>query len=116
MPSSGSLGPPESDAVTRFKAHRLAAEEFSDAGTFVVVLAEGTSEGARLEIQQSFEFDDQDRALGQDTYCLANEAGATHYGGVKRWSLDGRALHIELERGAAEALSFDRQIFIELEA
>ena len=73
-----------------------------------LILAEGEDgSGARLEISRSLAYDDQDRALGQDTYSLSDESGATHYGGVTAWTLDDSNLHISLNPEASEALDAD---------
>lgn len=70
-----------------------------------LVLAEGEDgSGARLEISRSLSYDDQDKAIGQDTYSLSDETGATHYGGVTAWIIDDSSLQIVLDPGASQAL------------
>lgn len=92
-----------------FEARAVAAQELTDANTFAVVLAEhpdGT--GQRLELQLSLTFDDSDRRLGQDTYCICTESGATHYGGVTGWNLNELMLEITLDEAAARELGVNR--------
>jgi hypothetical protein len=88
-----------------FTAHAVAAEELRELYAFVVVLAEDPDgSGPRLELQKALSFDEQDRMLGLDTYCLCTEAGATCYGGVKAWTIGPDALEIRLDADAAETL------------
>ena len=88
-----------------FKAVAVCATEMPDLGCFVIVLAEQPDgSGARLEIQRATSFDEQDRALGQDTYCLCDEGGSTHYGGVVSWRIAINMLEINLNSAAATAL------------
>ena len=92
----------------RFNAKALSAAELSDIDTFAVVLAEELDgSGARLELQRSLSFDEQDQRHGQDTYCLCTEQGATHYGGVTSWTLTQDSLQILLDTKAAEALGVE---------
>jgi hypothetical protein len=73
---------------------------------FTVALAERPSgEGRHLIIQiPSYEPDDQDAELGLDTYCLMDENGATHYGGIEEARLAGSTLHLALGQEAANDL------------
>jgi hypothetical protein len=59
-------------------------------------------EGPALIFQRADDYDEQDRRLGQDTYCICDEAANVHYGGVVAWSLAGGMLRIELDPVAAE--------------
>ena len=60
--------------------------------------------------------DEQDRELGQDTYCLTTSPGqATHYGGITRYHFDGKALTLYLDGDAGrfygtEGIRFDLQV------
>jgi len=101
--------------MSSFVATAGTAEELEDLETFVVVLAEmPDSDGARLEIQRGLTFDPQDEALGQNTYCLCTQTGATHYGGVQSWKLDDGLLLNSLEEMAASTLGVEQQVSIEL--
>jgi hypothetical protein len=62
------------------------------------------SDGDSLEIQRALVFDQQDRDLGMDTYCLVINASATHYGGISGWLISGDILELVLQPGAAQAL------------
>jgi hypothetical protein len=69
--------------VTEFHAAAVGAEEMTDNNCYVVVLAEHSDAGGRrLELQSSLSYDEQEKSLGQDAYCLCTETGACHYGGV----------------------------------
>ena len=62
--------------------------------------------GDRFEVQRSRTFDEQDRTLGMDTYCLVMDSGATHYGGVIGWQVDeANVLRLTLDDRAATALA-----------
>lgn len=61
--------------------------------------------GNTFEIQRSLTIDDQDRALGWDTYCLVLGGGPTFYGGVLGWHLsEDHLLHLSLSQEAAAEL------------
>jgi hypothetical protein len=83
-------------------------------GVIGVLMAEGESgEGARVELQRATTFDDQDRALGQDTHCLGLHTGASVYGGVTGWVLAPDRLELDLSEEASEALDMDARLTIE---
>jgi hypothetical protein len=84
--------------MLKFRAMAVSTMELPDLNSFVVVLAEGRDgRGRRLEIQRALAFDQQDRSLGQDTYCLCTEEGAAHYGGIIDWTLTGGELRVALD-------------------
>lgn len=91
-----------------FEVRRAAFIRDEDLNIEYLVLAQGPEgEGARLEISRAIAYDDQDRALGQDTYSLSDETGATNYGGVDRWRFNDSTLVITLEPKAAEVMGVD---------
>jgi Immunity protein 10 len=101
-------GGPARPRMTEFVARAAAAWRDDDLGFDAFAAAENEDgSGARLDLQRGFEFDDQDRRLGLDTYCLVTEDGAVHYGGVRDWSLHGNSLEITLTRKAAQVLGVD---------
>lgn len=86
-----------------------------EAGTEAIVLAEledGT--GQRIEIQRPIRAAGQDRALGQDIYCLVTESGATHYCGVTSWRSEGGELLMLLTPEASSALGLDDVVTLHL--
>lgn len=90
-----------------FNATAVAAVELAEHRVFTVVLAENSDGGGeRLEIQKALSFDEQDRRLGMDTYCLCTAKG-TAYGGVTSWALAGDSLEIRLDAKAESALGVD---------
>lgn len=102
--------------MLKFKATGVSALEMPDLNSFAVVLAEQyDGGGVRLEIQRALEFDDQDKQLGQDTYCMCTEQGAVCYGGIASWSLAGNELKIVLDARAATALGVKGGFLIELD-
>lgn len=101
--------------TSTFVATAGMAQEFEDVDTFAVILAEeADGDGARLEIQVALVDYPQDEALGQDTYCLCTQTGATHYGGVTAWRVRDGRLTLWLDEHAADELGVDRDIAIEL--
>jgi hypothetical protein len=73
----------------------------SDTNVFTVVFAEREDgDGRSLEIQRALNFDEQDRALGQATYCLCLDRSTTHYGDIDTCILRDAVLTITLRGGA----------------
>jgi len=70
-----------------------------------------SASGDVLEIQRALQFDDQDVALGLDTYCLVR-GGLTHYGGVLAWKLNRGTLTFTLDLEAAKVLQLPDDISI----
>jgi hypothetical protein len=102
--------------MLKFKATAVAALEMPDLSSFTVVLAEEhDGSGMRLEIQRALVFDEQDKSLGMDTYCICTEQGAVCYGGIASWSLVENELRIVLDTRAAIALGVKDGFSIELE-
>ncbi|NUQ76263.1 MAG: hypothetical protein HUU21_22210 [Polyangiaceae bacterium] len=88
-----------------FEVMAASADIFEDLNAFIVCLAEEEDgSGRRLEIQQALSFDEQDRRNGMDTYCLSNESGASHYGGVQSWALTNGVLRVDLDVSASNSL------------
>jgi hypothetical protein len=95
----------------------VTVEETRDA--FTVGLAENPGgEGAYLILQCALTPpDDQDAATGMDTYCLMDEQGAVHYGGIHRAELTDAALRFGFDQDAAEELAIqtpDRTLALSL--
>ena len=89
-----------SGRVGGFTVRRIGVKELTDDETFVVGLTEDDEGAGRaLVFMVSLAFDEQDRALGMDTYCVSNEVGATVYGGVASCVLE-----LTFEPSAAETL------------
>jgi hypothetical protein len=92
-------------AMYEFTARAIAAADLPDLDVFSVVIAENRDgSGRRLEIQRSGSFSAQDRKLGQDTYCISMDTGASCYGGISYWRLAEGRLEIRLDDNAANAL------------
>ena len=99
-----------------FKADAVAAQEMEDLNSFTLIVAENEDgSGSRLEIQKALAFDEQDRELGQDTYCVVTDTGATHYGGIESWVLEGGVLEIKLPTEVAGLLGLDGGLRIEID-
>jgi Immunity protein 10 len=92
---------------------RIAIQTMS-AGVDIVGLAEhrdGT--GLSLVFQRALTFDEQDRAMGTDTFCVSDEWGATVYGGVS-YTMDGATLKLELSPEATAALRLPPRLELRL--
>ena len=63
--------------------------------------------GDTFEIQRSLGFDDQDRHLGMDTYCLVSNGGPCIYGGVGSWELTATQLTVRFTTDAVITLGVD---------
>lgn len=74
-----------------------------DHGFESVVLLDEESQDS-IEIQQSLEFNDQDRATGMDTYCVGRSGAASSYGGITSWHADAGSLTFEFAPDAAQVL------------
>lgn len=93
----------------------VAAEQLDDLNAYVVVLSEqADGTGERIEFQRALSFDDQDRELGQDTYCICVASGATTYGGVRACILSGLSLRLRLSPEAADELGSPQEVEVEL--
>ncbi|MER6447604.1 Imm10 family immunity protein [Streptomyces venezuelae] len=79
------------------------------------VVEAGFSEGADgagfvLSVQRTaYEPDDQDVALGMDTYCLVS-GGRSHYGGMLRARRDGDSLQLNFSPAASSSLGIPAEI------
>lgn len=99
--------------MLRFRASAVASLE--DDYLFCVVMAEDEDgNGTTLELQVAHSFDEQDRKLGMDTYCIVLD-GSTHYGGVTEWLLTPALLDVRLDEEAARVLEVDG-FLVELDA
>lgn len=99
-----------------FDVRGVTVQELPEEDTFVVALTDEPDGGGRLLMFQlgTAAFDEQDVALGQDTYCLCDEIGTTVYGGVTSCVLAGDLLTIQLDDEAAAALGTDKECQLRL--
>lgn len=81
-----------------------------DLGYEAVVIEDDN--GETLEIQMSLYADEQDVALGQDTYCLVRSGAATFYGGVRTWLLADGLLTLGLTDEASQVLGLPTTVAI----
>ena len=92
--------------VVWFTARTVTAEALEDLGTFIVCAAENTDgSGQRLELQRALAFDDEDRRLGIDTYCISTDAGATCFGGITNWAVTRDIWIIDFDARASAVLN-----------
>ncbi len=99
--------------MTEGTVRALATEDSKDCfGVYLAEQADGS--GGGIELQRAHSFDEQDRRLGQDTYCIVLD-GTAHYGGIVSWGLGGGVLVLSLDRAASEALGVDEEIRVDLQ-
>jgi hypothetical protein len=84
-------------------------------GVRSISLAEDERLGWVLEFQHADEFDQQDKALGFDTYCIVSgmQEGTT-YGGVEIWWVRSDTLFLVLTPEAARELGLTRDVRVQL--
>lgn len=91
--------------IESFDAHVCAVQEMEDLNTFLIALADQADAPSRyVELQRSIEQDEQDAALGMDTYCIVTALGATHYGGIVSCVLTDDRLALRFSEEAEIAL------------
>lgn len=88
-------------------------KEGEDRMTVSIGYVSDEDSGEALEIQRALKVDDQDVALGTDTYCLVR-GGLSHYGGVSGWELRDETLKLSLDPQAAHTLHLPQEIEIPL--
>ncbi len=103
--------------MCQFTARAIAAVDLPDLEVFAVIVAENRDgSGRRIEIQRSHSFSEEDRRLGQDTYCVSTTTGASCYGGVSSWCLKGDVMEIYMDDEAARCLGVAGGFLVRLDA
>jgi hypothetical protein len=93
------LGRPQSPASSSPHAGSASTLTAKSSPSGLQSTVDGT--GAQLLVQRAHQVDEQDRRLGQDTYCPTPESAAAVYGGVGRLEVVNRTFTVELEAAAA---------------
>lgn len=101
--------------MREFNAYAFALSKDEDVQAMVLAEREDGS-GQRLEIQRHLAPNDQDRGLGHDTYALADDRGAVHYGGIETWAIQDDLLEIRLNKETSDALGVHGGYRIRLKA
>jgi Immunity protein 10 len=96
---------------------RRAAYARLDSDVETVTMAEEPDgDGFWLSLQASLSpYDEQDRRLGMDTYCLTTSDGSTAYGGIAGFAFGDGWMDLELDAEAADDLGLPRSLRIALE-
>jgi hypothetical protein len=68
-----------------------------------------------LLFQRALSFDQQDRDLKMDTYCVSNERGATAYGCITGYTLRPPWLDLHFTEAGAQDLRLDQRARLKLE-
>ncbi|GAA0304617.1 Imm10 family immunity protein [Streptomyces turgidiscabies] len=85
----------------------ITAEENLADSCFVVGIAEDSNgEGSYFIFQCGLRGpSEQNRALGLDSYCILDQAGGVHFGGMEEVRMDpGKGLYLRFNEAAAESL------------
>lgn len=85
----------------------ITAEENLADSCFVVGIAEDSSaEGSYFILQCGLqEPSEQNQALGLDSYCILDQAGGVHYGGMEEVRIDpDKGLYLRFSEAATESL------------
>ena len=89
-----------------FTVSKVAIDDLTDLNAVVAGLAENTDEleGRYLIIGRSNSVDEQDSALGLDTYHIENERGSSCSGGIVSHAFEPGLLRLHLTSEAADVL------------
>ena len=109
---------PDSLAMSTSSTSKITAQLVSvwrdEALTGAALAENAASSGWNLIFQRARRFDEQDRSLGIDTYCLSNEAGLTSYGGISDWSIAGTELVLALDEKVSGELGLANEMRVAL--
>jgi hypothetical protein len=89
------------EAVAAFYEESLNAED-------VVLTEQPDGSGARIEIQRAISPDEDDHTYGSALYCLVNESGNSHYGGVRSWRVRDESARDRARRGGGRCAGHRR--------
>jgi len=88
-----------------FPLRHVALEELEDINTLVLGLSDTQGGGGNtLVLEKGLSYDEQDAALGQDTYSISTASGATVYSGITRCVIKDRVLTLDFSAEAADSL------------
>lgn len=73
-------------------------------GLLAMVAEQADGSGFGIQFSMAETFDDQDRTLGMDTYCIRTSEGACRYGGVVSAGSGPDYVDIDLDSATAAAL------------
>ena len=81
----------------------------------LAAVAEGADgSGFSIQFSRFASWDEQDRELGMDTYCISTGEGPSHYGGVLRMRAGRGFLDLDLEPRAAKTLYVPQEFRLSL--
>ena len=88
-----------------FPLRYVALEEPEETNTLVLGLSDiQDGSGNTLIIERGLSYDEQDAALGQDTYSISTASGATVYSGIIRCVSNDQVLTLDFTAEAADGL------------
>jgi len=89
----------------------ISVEELSELNTFAVGMYDSIETPEQwFQLQKALVIDEQDQALGMDTYCVVLSNGVTHYGGIESCVLQQDLLRLHLTVVAAQALGIEEEV------
>jgi hypothetical protein len=102
--------------ITEYTAQLYAVQDDPDEGPYSVGFGQGQAgEEGSMFFNSAYEFDEQDRAHGMDTYDLSVGDGSSTYGGIESLVLRGDTLHVRLTPQAASDLGLPQEFRIGLQ-
>ena len=92
------------------------ADVIDDNGVRIVGITEDpdNDEARSLMFMDGPSYTNQDRRLGQDTYCVCDEQQRIAYGAVESYHVTNTALVLNLTENGSDSLDLPRQMILEL--
>ena len=82
--------------------------------TGAAIAEQPDSSGWNLIFLRGASATDKTRVADADTYCICTESGASAYGGIVKWGIDGKQLSITLDAQTSGDLGVAPSMTIEL--
>lgn len=84
------------------------------AGLLAAVAEGADGSGFSIQFSRAASWDQQDRDLGMDTYCISTSEGATYYGGVVEMTAGSGFIDVDLKPKAARTLYLPQRFRLSL--
>jgi hypothetical protein len=102
--------------IAEFTVQRAAAQDYDATDTYILALGQGRGgEGGSLVFSVNRSHDEQDRALGLDTYDITVGDGSRIYGGLESLVRDGDVIKVRITAEAASTLGLPEEFRIALQ-
>jgi hypothetical protein len=105
-----------SPRITEYTAQLYAVQDDPAEGPYSIGFGQGqVGEDGSMFFNSAYEFDEQDRRYGMDTYDVSVGDGSSTYGGIESLVLRGDTLHVRLTPQAASELGVPEEFRIGLQ-